>query len=63
MKRRGFLLGLLAVCAFPVSRLAVYRPGVLTEDQRRFAREGYWVKSDKVRWVQGRAQSIGGWSA
>lgn len=41
-------------------RIVPYRPGVVTDDTR-YASEGYAVSSDKTRWVQGRAQSIGGW--
>ena len=41
-------------------RIVPYRPGVVTDDTR-YASEGYAVSSDKIRWVQGRAQSLGGW--
>lgn len=36
-----------------------YRPGVVTDDTA-LAAEGYAVSSDKIRWVNSRAQSLGG---
>jgi len=41
-------------------RAIPYRPGVVTDDTA-YAAEGYAVSSDKIRWVNSRAQSLGGW--
>lgn len=38
-----------------------YRPGVVTDDTA-LAAEGYAVSSDKIRYVNSRVQSLGGWS-
>lgn len=41
-------------------RIIPFHAGVVTDDTS-YAAEGYAVSSDKIRWVQSRAQSIGGW--
>ena len=40
-------------------RIIPYKPGVVTDDTA-YAAEGYALSSDKIRWVNSRAQSLGG---
>ena len=42
-------------------RTIPFRPGVVTDDTA-YASEGYAIDSDKIRWVQSKAQSLGGWT-
>lgn len=39
-----------------------FKPGVYTDDSPLDA-EGYFIDSDKIRFVRGKAQTIGGWEA
>lgn len=43
-------------------RIIPYRPGVIGDDTA-YASEGYAIDSDKIAWVQGRAEWLGGWES